>query len=328
MSELHNSINSRYHQIITMLLDLSQVREIYLEDVKDAISSKGFCETEPYLLPRLIDSNCKDNYRLFIKEGNMIRSRLKDPSYVQLSNIEYQWLKTASKDSRFRLFFKEDTYNKILHILDDKEDLFDDFIFENIDEYVYSDDFTNNNYITNFNTILCAIRSKNVLNISYVNSRNKTTFGSYLPISLVYSMKENKFSLRAYNTSAKSNKKCILNLNGIKSINIMDIDTPQVGNISFMTHKRKHVDIIINNNRNGFERVFYQLATYERETEYDEITGNCHMRLFYNSDYETELLITLISFGPIIKIIEPDKFVSQFRKRLQDQFDLFSNKNI
>lgn len=328
MNELHNSIHSRYYKIITMLLELLQVRDISLEDVKVAISSLGFDETEPYLLPRLIDCNCKDNYKLFINESNKIHSRLKDPTYVKLSNIEYQWLKTASKDSRFRLFFRDDTYYKILHLLDEKEDLINDFIFENLDEYGNVDNFTDNTYITNFNTILYAIRDKKVLNISYINRRNKTTIGTYLPISLIYSMKENKFSLRAYRTSAKSNKKCILSLNGIKSIEVMDIDVPQVGNISFITHKRKHVDIIISNNRNGFDRVFYQLATYERETEYDEITGNCHMKLFYNSDYETELLITLISFGPIIKVIGPDKFLSQFRKRLQDQYDLIGNKTV
>ncbi len=99
--------------------------------------------------------------------------------------------------------------------------------------------------------------------------------------------------------------------------------TNKTFNADISKHEKRensnYVEILITDFRNGFERCFFQLSTYERETSYNELTNECTMKLFYNSDYETELLITLMSFGPAIKVLGPERFKRQFVKRLKKQ---------
>ena len=41
--------------------------------------------------------------------------------------------------------------------------------------------------------------------------------------------------------------------------------------------------------------------------------------LFYEKDDETELVIRILSFGPMIKVVEPDSFVNLIKRRLMRQ---------
>jgi hypothetical protein len=84
------------------------------------------------------------------------------------------------------------------------------------------------------------------------------------------------------------------------------------------------VEIEITNERNGFERIFTQLSNFERVSEYDENTGKCLMKIYYYEVDEMELLITLLSFGPVIKVIGPDCFKEQLVGRIARQKQLFT----
>ena len=44
------------------------------------------------------------------------------------------------------------------------------------------------------------------------------------------------------------------------------------------------------------------------------------MTLNYRQEDETELLIKIISFGPLVKVVEPDSFSSLIRERIEKQF--------
>ena len=44
------------------------------------------------------------------------------------------------------------------------------------------------------------------------------------------------------------------------------------------------------------------------------------MTLHYRQEDETELLIRIISFGPLVKVVEPDSFAALIRERIEKQF--------
>jgi predicted DNA-binding transcriptional regulator YafY len=44
------------------------------------------------------------------------------------------------------------------------------------------------------------------------------------------------------------------------------------------------------------------------------------MTLHYLQEDETELLIKIISFGPLVKVAEPDSFAALLRERVERQF--------
>ena len=46
------------------------------------------------------------------------------------------------------------------------------------------------------------------------------------------------------------------------------------------------------------------------------------MTLHYRKEDETELLIKIISFGPLMKVVEPDSFAALIKERIERQFQL------
>ena len=44
--------------------------------------------------------------------------------------------------------------------------------------------------------------------------------------------------------------------------------------------------------------------------------------LYYDKDDETELLIRVLAFGPVMKVTEPESFIEQIKQRLRMQNNL------
>ena len=62
---------------------------------------------------------------------------------------------------------------------------------------------------------------------------------------------------------------------------------------------------------------FFTLHILKKETEKKE---NIYLvKLFYDESDETEMVIRLLSFGPMIKVIEPLEFKQLIRQRLKKQ---------
>lgn len=61
-----------------------------------------------------------------------------------------------------------------------------------------------------------------------------------------------------------------------------------------------------------------QFANYEKNTKkIDENTYEC--LIYYNKKNETELLIEVLSFGPMIEVLGNKPFLQQIKQRLQKQ---------
>ena len=82
--------------------------------------------------------------------------------------------------------------------------------------------------------------------------------------------------------------------------------------------------ILINNRRNALERAMLQFANYEKNTrKIDDNTYEC--LIYYNKSTETELLIEILSFGPMIKVVGNEMFLSLIKKRLKRQKTIFAD---
>lgn len=66
-------------------------------------------------------------------------------------------------------------------------------------------------------------------------------------------------------------------------------------------------------------------ANYDKDTrQLNEDTWECC--IYYDSSMETELLIEILSFGPVVKVVGPDSFVNLIREHLKKQILLTSGK--
>lgn len=110
----------------------------------------------------------------------------------------------------------------------------------------------------------------------------------------------------------------ILNLGRIATVSLMD-KKPE-GNIDLNTliretYYKEPVRLLIQDIRNALERAMLQFANYDKNTvKLSEDTYEC--LIYYNKKQETELLIEVLSFGPMIKVVGNDRFLEELQKRL------------
>lgn len=62
-----------------------------------------------------------------------------------------------------------------------------------------------------------------------------------------------------------------------------------------------------------------QFASCDKQTVYDEEKG-CHVcEISYDIMEETELLIRILSFGPVVEVLGPERMRKQIRQRIARQ---------
>ena len=82
--------------------------------------------------------------------------------------------------------------------------------------------------------------------------------------------------------------------------------------------KLQTVEFELVDKRNALERVLLHFAHFEKEAvKIDE--GKYLVKITYDKDDETELVIRILSFGPMIKVLSPQSFVDLIKQRLIDQ---------
>ena len=70
--------------------------------------------------------------------------------------------------------------------------------------------------------------------------------------------------------------------------------------------------------RNALERVMLHFSHLDKETE--RIGDNRYrITLHYEQEDETELLIRVLSFGPVLKVVFPEDFIKKLCERLEKQ---------
>ena len=73
--------------------------------------------------------------------------------------------------------------------------------------------------------------------------------------------------------------------------------------------------------RNALERCMLHFSHLEKETE--RIDDRCYrLTLHYEKDDETELLIRVLSFGPVLKVVAPNRFRELLKNRIEKQMKL------
>lgn len=76
--------------------------------------------------------------------------------------------------------------------------------------------------------------------------------------------------------------------------------------------------MLIHDERNALERVLLHFSHFEKETlKHDNQLYQIKLRYYH--DDETELLIRVFSFGPVLEVVSPTAFIDLIRERLNKQ---------
>lgn len=321
--ELFSEIYSCYYNIVQKLLARGTVSR---EEIDEMARRYGFAESALFLTPKLTGP---DGWQLFEQNGDAFVSRLHDAPDMPVSALELGWLKAVSADKRFRLFFTDAEWEQLRDYLKDVPPLFEQATFYAFDQFSDGDPYDDEDYRCRFRVLLHAIKNHIPLKINYRNKEGLSRQCHCVPLKLDYSARDDKFRL-IVGRIAKGNpaKYCTLNLNRITAIQVSLSPAPdsfQAGKYSDDLQCREPVTIEITNERKAIERVLIEFSSYRKTSEYDEKTSVCLTRIYYNTGDETELLIRLLGFGPVLKVVSPPHFVNLMRERVKAQTALLEH---
>lgn len=89
--------------------------------------------------------------------------------------------------------------------------------------------------------------------------------------------------------------------------------------------ERCAVTVLLTDERNALERAMLHFSHLEKVTErLDE--KHYRLQLMYNKSDETEMVIRILSFGPLLRVQEPAGFIELLRCRLRKQLALRADK--
>lgn len=228
---------------------------------------------------------------------------------MPLTTLQKRWMKALIADPRIQLFGVDDRG------LEDVKPLYSQDTIIYSDQYSDGDDFTDAEYIRRFQIILKALREKRKLRIKFVASRGRIHNWVCVPVGLEYSRKDDKFRLRV------AGSRSIQNINLARMLTCELLDSYDETSVSDFVIPKAHVSLEVYNQRNALERVMLAFSHLEKETV--KITnGRYLLNLTYNAEDETEILIRILSFGPMVRVIGPDSFIEIIRERLNMQRQL------
>ncbi len=241
---------------------------------------------------------------------------------MPLSILQKRWLKALCNDKRIRLFVSDEVLERLKNQLQDVEPLFTENDYYLYDKYSDGDPYDDSEYIKNFRTVLEAIHQKKTISVEYTGRFGQQKRFICAPCKIEYSEKDDKFRI----ISKIKNRHSILNIARINSCELTD--NSKVDDISeedLPDNSRTSVTLEIYDERKAMERVMLAFAHFEKSAV--QISDDVYrLTLNYDSFDETELVVRVLSFGPMVKVIEPQSFVKLIQERIESQINLMKKK--
>lgn len=222
---------------------------------------------------------------------------------MPLTTIQKQWLKAISLDPRIKLFGVE------LTGLDGVESLFTPADYVVYDKYGDGDPYGDEDYIARFRTVLSALKEGCPLKIKAINRKGRLLSMTVRPERLEYSEKDDKFRLIGAGVT--------VNLARMASCEPAAVPlSPR----SLSGPDKCSLTLRVRDTRNALERCLLHFAHFEKRVERTD--GKRYLvHIQYDQDDETELVIRILSFGPMVEVTEPMEFRALIAERLQRQKD-------
>ena len=229
---------------------------------------------------------------------------------MPLTTLQKQWLRALLDDPRIKLF------NPSAEGLEDVEPLYKQEWLEYYDRYSDGDDYSDPQYIENFRLLLQAFRENRRITVKFRGHRGQKIYRLCIPYKLEYSSKDDKFRFIGITDSRGGNNSVTVNLSRLKSVKLLghypseEYRPPEP--------RRRELTVELVNERNCLERFMLHFSHLEKEAQKLDDT-HYRVRLRYDRDDETEILIRIISFGPKVKVTAPASFIKLIKERLNKQ---------
>ncbi|MGL4798576.1 MAG: helix-turn-helix transcriptional regulator [Cellulosilyticaceae bacterium] len=314
MYEVFHKYWSKYYTLTSRILEQSFHTPMSLAEIRNLVSNQGFIESPMNLVP-LLTSEAPSSYSLLKEQAPMtFCSILGHTPTSYTTYLERTWLRSLLLDPKTQLFLDEDACFELTKALRGISPLYSSDVFTSIHQHTapsYS-----HNLLSHFKFITLAL----------VENRLLTIDGTlYIPYKLEYSLKKDGFSLLAIDYTTGILQDLVrLPLNTIETLVVEKAHHLGPDLSAFVQSTKRILCFKLWDKRRGFDRVFMYLSHFERTTTFDEATKTCTAQLTYYPFEEDELITSLLSFGPIVKVISPTRIQKYIIEKLHTQDQLFA----
>lgn len=299
---LFHEVYGAYFSAVSEILRRAVSGELTPDLMKRICDERAFSESFLKIIPALTGGEWQ------LLNGDLSTLLKKAPT-TPLTLLQKRWLKAISLDPRMKLFGLDWSF------LDDIQPLFrqEDIVY--FDRYLDGDPFDDPHYISVFRTALEGAGSGSVAEILYHSAKGNTRRIKCRLAGLEYSEKDDKFRLNVVGCRNVD----MLRVAGIEDILLCP--GLYFRPVQPKPQKTLCMEAELTNYRKALERAMLHFAHFERETS--DIGGNRYrLRVYYSESDETEMLIRVLSFGPMMRVYAPQSLVDEIRKRLKRQYEL------
>ena len=294
-SELYSAYYNAIADILSGIID----GEHNEKELQKAVVDRAFGESVLTIMPSLKS----EKWQLIHSD---MTTTLKYKPTMPLTTIQKQWLKAISLDPRIKLFGVE------FKGLDDIEPLFTSDDYHIYDKYSDGDPYEDEDYIKKFRVILEAIRNGTQIKFEMTNRFGKPMFVRCHPKRIEYSEKDDKFRVvtagwHAVSTVNIAKMRSCVHYTGPKALEGEERE------VQYDTMTLKVLD-----ERNALERVMLHFAHFEKQAE--KLDGKHYLiKIKYALADETEMVIRILSFGPLVEVVGSENFRNLVIERLKKQ---------
>ena len=227
---------------------------------------------------------------------------------MPLTTLQRRWLKAISLDPRVKLFGVD------FPDLDDVEPLFTPDDYYVYDKYGDGDPFEDKEYIRQFRVILSTIRQGTQIKFEMTNRKGNTMFVRCRPVRLEYSEKDDKFRLitagwRSVSTVNLGKIKACAHYTGEKTLEGEE-HAPRYDTLT----------VKVRDERNALERFMLHFAHFEKQAE--KLDRDTYLvKIQYAHDDEPEMVIRILSFGPMVEVIGAESIRKLVIEKLKKQLN-------
>ena len=299
---LFSEVYGTYYHVLAKLLEKAVEGSLTSETMYSIIRDKGF-EESTITIPQALQNQTWP----LIRED--FSTPLENKPTMPLTTLQKRWLKALLNDPRIRLF------DPPMDGLEDVEPLYPPDTFVYYDRYNDGDPFEDPGYVKRFRCILSAIRHKRWIRIQFTGHKGLPHYWRCIPYKLEYSAKDDKFRL------ISANKREALSINLARITQCVMLEPCREEDYRPKVMKKRILVLELTDERNALERVMLHFSHLDKQTERLD-DRRYKITLYYEREDETELLIRVLSFGPVLKVIFPDDFVKNLCERLEKQKNL------
>ena len=299
---LFHEIYGSYYQTVSLILKDAVNGSLTKKNMAKLIQEHAFGESGLSIPEGLTG----EQWRLLHQD---FTTPLMNEPAMPLTYLQKRWMKALLLDPRIQLFAPDSSG------LEDVKPLFTPDVFVYYDRYTVGDNYQNEKYINHFQTVLTAVREKRNLSVRYESHSGASQALTVTPHYLEYSEKDDRFRLYA----AGKYRTWIFNLSRIQECSMINAGTPMPLHLA----GEQKLSFELTDYRNALERVLLHFSHLRKETK--RLDGK-HYRvtLFFDPQDETEMVIRLLSFGPMIRVTEPPEMVHLLRERIKRQRELIT----